>query len=167
MKIFKNFTEEKRTEKAIFISVFIEEFEKDMKIWLPLSKVEINGNSISIKDDFWKSKLQEEKEKETEKEKKVSIHCLNYEEVENSIKIIFEVELKEKKMELWGWVAKKLVENIEDTSDENFKFIIIIPKWTWDNCFKNSVEKQLDFYNKESEIYSADDFVLTSKVEEL
>lgn len=67
MKTFTSFTEKKRTNQAVLISAFVEETGKNESFFLPLSVTKIEGNTLSVDDDFWKAKLVEMQDPTTEK----------------------------------------------------------------------------------------------------
>ena len=64
MKIFSTFEEIQRTEKAILVKTNVEELNQELSFWLPLSKVEISENILSVPADVWEKKLAELKLKQ-------------------------------------------------------------------------------------------------------
>ena len=163
MKTFEKFEELKRSEKAILIKTELEETQKEESFWLPLSKVEINENSLTILDgDIWEAKLQElTAPKEVEM---IKVFSNVYDKGEKATKIGVNVKVpnQEEEKEFWVFIPNSQIQNVEKTED---KFKITLPKWLWTNSFLNSVQYQLDhFYNKDKteELLKVDDFILLS-----
>lgn len=163
MKKLQSFKEEKRTEKAILISVEIEETGKVESFWLPLSKVEINGREISIDADFWVTKLEDLK---NPKEDNNIIYSSAYEKGEKATKLIIEVLFQEKAQELFLWIPNSKVSDlqIEDGEEGNKIYKVTVPKWIWESAYSEAIKYQLEFWNKEENKFSADDFKLLSKI---
>lgn len=163
MKKFANFKEEKKTEKAILISTAVEETGRTESFWLPLSKVEINSQEISIDPDFWMDKLAELK---SPKEETTIIHSSVYEKGEKATKLIIEVLFQEKAQQLFLWIPNSKISNLEITKDEEENKInkVTVPKWIWENSYSDAISYQLEFWNKDDNKYSSEDFKLLSKI---
>lgn len=163
MKTFENFEELKRSEKAILIKTEVAETNKEESFWLPLSKIEIKDNSLTIlDDDIWEAKLQElTTPKETEM---IKVFSNVYDKGEKATKIGVNVKVpdQEEEKEFWVFVPNSQIQNVEKADD---KFKVTLPKWLWTSSFNNSVQYQLDhFYNKDKteDLLKVDDFILLS-----
>lgn len=167
MKILEKFTEQRRTEKAILIKAFLSETGKEENFWLPLSKVEIKGNIISIlEEDFWKEKLNELKEPKDEKT--VIVTSSAYEKGEKATKLSVQVQFNEQAFELFLFVPNSKVQDLETKKDEegNKYFNVTMPKWVWESVYSSGIDRQLEFYNREEQKYSSNNFTLLSNVRE-
>lgn len=163
MKKLQNFTEEKRTEKAILISVQVAETGKKESFWLPLSKAEIKGTDISIDADFWETKLEELK---NPKEDNRIIYSSAYEKGEKATKLIIEVQFQEKVQELFLWIPNSKISDLQlEEGEEGEKiYKVTVPNWIWESAYSDVITHQLEFWNKEEARFSADDFKVLSKV---
>lgn len=162
MKILTSFTITKKQEYAVLISAHVEELEKEVSFWLPLSKITQTEKEIQIDEEFWTKKLDELKApKEV-----VQIHSRICETGEKATKLVVEVLFNEKAVELFLWFPNSQIENVETTHDEenNEVFIVMVAKWIWDKGYSSAIEKQLQYYNKDEVKYSESDFTLISKI---
>lgn len=163
MKTFEKFEELKKSEKAILIKTEVAETNKEESFWLPLSKIEIKENSLTIlEDEIWEAKLQElTTPKETEM---IKVFSNVYDKGEKATKIGVNVKVpnQDEEKEFWVFVPNSQIQNVEKADD---KFKVTLPKWLWTSSFLNSVQYQLDhFYNKDKteDLLKADDFILLS-----
>lgn len=164
MKEFSDYNIERKTDKAVLVELLYDLEKPKKKIWFPLSKVEFNENVFKIDNDFFEEKMKLLIFEEEENNKLVIVLCKKFEELENSVKIIFEMNLKDRVINVWAWIPKKLISSIDVVNvDEEF-INLTIPNWIWKKTLKSAIEKQLDFYNKESTIYNFDDFNLVTPV---
>lgn len=163
MKTFANYQEVKRSEKAILIKTEVEETGKEESFWLPLSKIEIKDNTLSIlENDIWETKLQElTTPKEVEM---INIFSNTYDKGEKATKLSVNVKVpnQEEEKEFWVFIPNSQVENVEKSDD---KFKVSLPLWLWTNSYSNAIQYQLDhFYNKDKtdDLLKVDDFILLS-----
>lgn len=163
MKTFANYQEVKRSEKAILIKTQVEETGKEETFWLPLSKVEIIDNTLSIlENDIWETKL---KELTTPKEEEmIKVFSNTYDKGEKATKISVNVKVpnQEEEKEFWIFIPNSKLENVEKVED---KYKVSLPLWLWTNSFANTIQYQLDnFYNKDrtEDLLKVDDFILLS-----
>lgn len=161
-KKITNFSKEKETDKAILVKAIFPELKEEKTFWLPKSKISINGKELFIDEEVYKSKL-DEVQKPIE-EKKVIIHSKQYDKEEKATKLILEASFNDNDVELWVFIPNSKIEFVESKNDEYF---VTVPEWVYKNAVKSSLEHQLEFYNKNENIYSADDFTIKSKVEHL
>lgn len=165
MKTLETFTEKKKTEKAILITAFVQETNKEESFWLPLSKVEISGEKISIDETLWNSKIEEMKNP-TEGEN-IIIQSSAYDKGEKATKLVVDVLFNENAQKVFIWMPNSQIVKMEEEQDEeeNQIFKVTLPKWLWESAYKNSLEHQLEFWNKEEEKYQVSDFKLLSKLD--
>lgn len=164
MKTIKSFTVKKRQEKAILISAFIEETNKEETFWLPLSKITESENEIQIEEEFWNLKLEElksPKEPET-----IQIHSKSYDKGEKATKITVEVIFNEQAFDLFIWFPNSQIEDMKLSQDEEEHriYIITVAKWIWESGYEKAITKQLEYYNKQENKYSKEDFTLASQL---
>lgn len=166
MKTFEIFTEKKRTENAILVSAFVDEVGKDETFFVPLSKLEIQGEKLLIDDDFWNSKLIEIKNPAPEK--MIAMISTIYEKGEKSAKVAVKARLKsfDKINDVWLFLPNSKIvtmEKITEIEDEP-KFKITLPEWVYNSALKSALEYQLtNFWNKdiaEDQKYSVEDFTI-------
>lgn len=165
MKTFEKFTEKKRTEKAILISAFVPETTKEESFWLPLSKVEISGEKISIDETLWQSKIEELKNP-TERDN-IIVESSAFDKGDKATKLIVEVLFNENAQKIFIWMPNSQIIKMEEEKDEEETpiFKVTLPKWLWESTYKNSLEHQLEFWNKEETKYTISDFKLLSKLD--
>ena len=102
MKTFANYQEVKRSEKAILIKTQVEETGQEETFWLPLSKVEIKDNTLSVlEDDIWETKL---KELTTPKEEEMVKDA--------TLEMMFETKIRIKESDLIHALIRKHLKNI-------------------------------------------------------
>lgn len=156
----------KETEKAILVKAFVSELEKEMEFWLPKSKVELDGDSITIDENIWSDKIEEFKNPEEKSSMVISVQ--SYEELENSVKLVLDAKLGKISLSPWFYVPKSLILSIDETdSEEEEKYQVTIQDWFWEKAYKTMVESQLEFYNKEREeenLFSKKDFKLLNPI---
>lgn len=166
MKTFEVFTEKKRTENAILVSAFVDEVGKHETFFVPLSKLEIQGEKLLIDDDFWNSKLIEIKNPAPEK--MIAMISTIYEKGEKSAKVAVKARLKsfDKINDVWLFLPNSKIvtmEKITEIEDEP-KFKITLPEWVYNSALKSALEYQLtNFWNKdiaEDQKYSVEDFTI-------
>lgn len=164
MKTIEKFTEKKRTDKAVLISAYIEETGREETFWLPLSRLEITGQTIKIEVELWDSKLVELKEPT---EKLVQVESSVYDKGEKATRLVVDVLFKDNEEQLFIWVPNSQVFNLEakkNDEDRNI-YIVSVPEWVWISVYQSSVDKQLEFWNKNEQKYTRDDFKLLSRVQ--
>lgn len=164
MKTIKTFTVKKRQEKAILVFALIEETGKEETFWLPVSKITESENEILIEEEFWNLKLDElknPKEPET-----VRLHSKSYDKGEKATKITVEVLFNEKAFDLFMWFPNSQIEDMKLSQDEEEHriYIITIAKWIWESGYEKALTKQLEYYNKDEQKYSKEDFTLISQL---
>lgn len=162
MKILTSFTITKKQEFAILISAQVDELEKELSFWLPLSKITQTEKEIQIDEEFWTKKLEELKApKEV-----VQINSRICETGEKATKVAVEVLFNDKVVEMFLWFPNSQIENVETTQDEENReiFIVMVAKWIWEKAYSSAIEKQLQYYNKDEVKYSESDFTLISKL---
>jgi hypothetical protein len=167
MKTLENFEVIKETEKASLLKAYVSELGDDYEFWLPKSKFEETDSGITIEDDIWNDKVEELK---TPKEVPAGfIYVENFEEKENSVKLILSAALKKINLSPWLFVPKSLIiEQDELDTDDSEKFYFKIPIWYWEKATEKIIDEQLAFYNKdrEEDLFQKSDFKLLSKFEE-
>jgi hypothetical protein len=166
MKTFEVFTEKKRTENAILVSAFVGEVDKEETFFVPLSKLEIQGEKLLIDDDFWNSKLMEIKNPAPEK--MMTMFSALYDKGEKSTKVAVKARLKsfDKVNDIWLFLPNSKVSTVEKVSEieEESKFKITLPEWVYNSALKSALEYQLtNFWNKdiaEDQKYTVEDFTI-------
>lgn len=160
-KIIKNFKELRTTEKAILVSATLPEIGREMEFWLPKSKVEIDGQNLLLDEAIYESKLEELKN--PKQEEMLIVHSKVSEKGEKATKLILNAQLNEDHdFELWIFIPNSRVESSEEVSENDFK--VTIPEWLYDNSVNAAIDKQLEFFNKEQNLYGRDDIKILSKV---
>lgn len=170
MKTFTSFTEKKQTNQAVLISAFVEETGKHETFFLPLSVTKIEGNTLSIDDDFWKIKLLEMQNPTTVK--LVTISTALYEPGEKSAKVSVSARLKslDRIYEIWLFLPNSKIEDVTGTQNEDGEtnYTIKVPQWVYESALKNALEYQLNnFWNKDKELddyYTAEDFTVLNEI---
>lgn len=166
MKSFEVFTEKKRTENAILVSAFVDEVGREETFFVPLSKLEIQGEKLLIDDDFWNSKLNEIKNPAPEKT--ITIISALYDKGERSTKVAVRARLKsfDKVNDIWLFLPNSKVATVEKVTEneEEPKFKITLPEWVYNSALKSALEYQLtNFWNKdiaEDQKCSVEDFTI-------
>lgn len=166
MKTFAVFTEKKRTENAILVSAFVDEVGKEETFFVPLSKLEIQGEKLLIDDDFWSSKLNDIKNPAPEK--MVTMISVLYDKGEKSTKVAVKVRLKsfDKVNEVWLFLPNSKVASMEEITEveDEPRFKITLPEWVYNSALKSALEYQLtNFWNKdikEDQKYTVEDFTI-------
>lgn len=164
MKVLTSFEIKKKSEFAVLISAQIEELEKEVSFWLPLSKITETDKEIQIDSEFWKLKLEElKKPQETEK---IQVHSSLFEKGEKATKLSIEVLFNERAIEMFLWFPNSQILNVENSTNEENRevFIVTLAKWIWEKGFSNAIQKQLQYYNKDEVKFSETDFTLISKL---
>lgn len=163
MKTIEKYVEQKRTDKAILITVFVDETLRSETFWLPLSKIEITNNTIRIEEEMWKSKLDE---LQNPTEKIVQVESSVYDKGEKATRIVVHILFRENEEQLFIWLPNSKVINLQVSKDHEGKntFLVTVPQWLWESAYQNSISKQLEFWNKNEDKYSEQDFKLLSKV---
>lgn len=162
MKTFSTFQEVQRTEKAILVKTNVEELNQELSFWLPLSKVEISENILSVPADVWEKKLAELKEPKEVENIKVFSNVYDKGEKATKLSVNVKVPNQDDEKEFWVFIPNSQISNVEKDND---KFKVTLPQWLWEKSFSNSVQYQLDnFYNKDKEdnLYKIEDFILLS-----
>lgn len=166
MKTFEVFTEKKRTENAILVSAFVDEVGKEETFFIPLSKLEIQGDKLLIDDHFWNSKLMEIKNPAPEK--MITMISALYDKGEKSTKVAVKARLKsfDKVNDIWLFLPNSkvaTVEKVTENEDES-QFKITLPEWVYHSALKSALEYQLtNFWNKdiaEDQKYTVEDFTI-------
>lgn len=164
MKIFSEFEIDRKSDKAVLVLLNYEEGKEPKKIWFPLSKVEIEETFFKINEEFWSQKLVEIQNEDTENNRLVNVPIQKYEEYEKTIKAVFKMNLKDREITVWAWLPVSLISNIDEVEGDEIKYNVTVPNWCWKNALKTAIEKQKEFYNKESDIYNSQDFTLVNPV---
>ena len=170
MKTFTSFTEKKRTNQAVLISAFVEETGKNESFFLPLSVSKIDGNTLSVDDEFWKTKLLEMQNPATEK--LAAISTALYEPGEKSAKVSISARLKslDRTYEIWLFLPNSKIEDVTGTQNEDGEtnYTIKVPQWVYKSALKNALEYQLNnFWNKDKEPqdhYMVEDFTVLNDI---
>ena len=170
MKTFTSFTEKKRTNQAVLISAFVEETGKNESFFLPLSVTKIDGNTLSVDDEFWKTKLLEMQNPATEK--LAAISTALYEPGEKSAKVSVRAKLKsfDRTYEIWLFLPNSKIQDVTGTQNEDGEtnYTIKVPQWVYKSALKNALEYQLNnFWNKDKEPqehYTAEDFTVLNDI---
>lgn len=164
MKTFEKFTEQHSTEKAKQFSAFVEETGREETFWLPNSKFEIEGKTLKVEEAFWTDKINEIKNP-TEADL-IEVVSKSYDKGEKATKLTIEVLFNDQTIDLYVWMPNSQIENMNLTKDkeDNKVYTVIIPKWAWESGYNNAISRQLEFYNKDEEKFSAKDFSIKSKV---
>ncbi|QFG54503.1 hypothetical protein [Chryseobacterium sp.] len=170
MKTFTSFTEKKRTDQAVLISAFVEETGKNESFFLPLSVAKIEGNTLSVDEDFWKAKLLEVQNLATEK--LVVISTQLYELGEKSTKVSVSARLKslDRTNEIWLFLPNSKIEDVTATENKDGEpnYEIRVPQWVYESALKNALEYQLNnFWNKDKEPqdhYMVEDFTVLNDI---
>lgn len=166
MKTFEVFTEKKRTENAILVSAFVDEVGKEETFFVPLSRLEIQGEKLLIDEGFWSSKLEEIKNPAPEK--MLTLISALYDKGERSTKVAVKARLKsfDKINDVWLFLPNSKIASVEEISEieEEPKFKITLPEWVYNSALKSALEYQLtNFWNKdvpEDQKYSLEDFTI-------
>lgn len=166
MKTFEVFTEKKRTENAILVSAFVDEVGKEETFFVPLSRLEIQGEKLLIDEGFWSSKLEEIKNPAPEK--MLTLISALYDKGEKSTKVAVKARLKsfDKINDVWLFLPNSKIASVEEISEieEEPKFKITLPEWVYNSALKSALEYQLtNFWNKdvpEDQKYSLEDFTI-------
>lgn len=166
MKTFEVFTEKKRTENAILVSAFVDEVGKEETFFVPLSRLEIQGEKLLIDEGFWSSKLEEIKNPAPEK--MLTLISALYDKGERSTKVAVKARLKsfDKINNVWLFLPNSKIASVEEISEieEEPKFKITLPEWVYNSALKSALEYQLtNFWNKdvpEDQKYSLEDFTV-------
>lgn len=166
MKTFTSFTEKQRTNKAVLISAFVEETGKNESFFLPLSVTKIDGNTLSVDEEFWKTKLLEMQNPATEK--LVAISTALYEPGEKSAKVSVNARLKslDRTYEIWLFLPNSKIQDLTGTQNKDYErnYTIKVPQWAYESALKNALEYQLNnFWNKDKEPhehYMTEDFTV-------
>lgn len=166
MKIFEKFTEKRRTDNAILITAFVEEVGKEETFFVPLSKLDIQGEKILIDDSFWSSKLNEIKNPEPVK--MINLISPIFEKGAKSSKVAVKARLKsmDKILDIWLFLPNSKVAAVEKVrkDEDEVQFKVSVPEWVYNSAIKNALEYQLmHFWNKdiaEDEKYHIEDFTL-------
>lgn len=164
MKTFEKFIEQLSTEKAKQFTAFVEETGKEETFWIPNSKFEIENKKLKIDEMFWTDKLKEiQNPREPEL---VDVVSKSYEKGEKATKLTVEVLFNEQAINLFVWMPNSQIENMSLTKDEedNRTYTVTVPTWAWDSGYSNAISRQLEFYNKDEEKFSAKDFSIISKI---
>lgn len=170
MKTFTSFTEKKRTNQAVLISAFVEETGKNESFFLPLSVTKIDGNTLSVDDEFWKTKLLEMQNPATEK--LAAISTALYEPGEKSAKVSISARLKslDRTYEIWLFLPNSKIEDVTGTQNEDGEtnYTIKVPQWVYKSALTNALEYQLNnFWNKDKEPqdhYMVEDFTVLNDI---
>lgn len=170
MKTFTSFIEKKRTNQAVFITAFVKETGKNETFFLPLSVAKIEGNTLSVDDDFWKTKLHEIQNPTPEKY--VVISTPLYELGEKSSKVSVSARLKslDRTNEIWLFLPNSKIEDVAGTENEDGErnYHIKVPQWVYETALKNALEYQLNnFWNKDKEpqdYYNVEDFTVLNDI---
>ncbi|SIS89682.1 hypothetical protein SAMN05421789_11047 [Kaistella chaponensis] len=166
MKTFEVFTEKKRTENAILISAFVDEVGKEETFFVPLSKLEIQGEKLLIDNDFWNSKLMEIKDPAPQK--MITMLSALYDKGEKSTKVAVKARLKsfDKVNDIWLFLPNSKIATVEDITEveDEPQFKITLPEWVYNSALKSALEYQLtNFWNKdiaEHQKYTVEDFTI-------
>lgn len=165
MKTITNYTTIKETEKAVLIKATLSEIGKESDFWLPKSKIEIKGDSIEIDDDFYSTKLEEIKNPEPKDDGLIKVHSKTFEKGDKATKLIIDVKLNDDiESEVWLFIPNSQIKEVESKED-NSSHIVTVPDWLYKNSLKSSLERKLEFYNKDGNVFGTDDFEVISNVE--
>lgn len=164
MKTFAKYQELRKSDKAILIKTHVEETAQEETFWLPLSKIELKGNSLSVDSEFWTDKLKEFQN--PLEEESVVVESSAYDKGDKATKLIVEVLFNENAQKLFVWIPNSKIIDLEVGKDEeeNKLYKVTVAKWAWESSYKDAISRQLEFWNKDEEKYSHKDFKLLSKV---
>lgn len=154
----------KNTEKATLLSILMLDTVKE--VWFPNSKIEINGDTLSIDEQFWAEK---EKEVAEKKDDSIIIHINGdkIKELEKSLQLSLSAELKSLVINPFLFIPKKLILERGTMETGNFDSFIKVPEWFWNKTYDEMVDAQLDYFNREKDekMYYLKDFKLLNPIE--
>lgn len=160
-KTINSYTVLKETEKAILINTKLPEIEQNSDLWLPKSKITIGENIITLDADFYQIKLEEIKN-QTSSDNLIEITSKFYEKGDKATKLIIDANFnQDNKIELWLFIPNSQIREVKELENS---FALFVPEWVYNSSLKSSIEKQLEFYNKEEVKYGHEDFDIISNV---
>ena len=152
----------KETEKAILINAKLPELEKETDFWLPKSKITVAENEITMEQDFSLIKLEEVTNPEPKNDILVEVSSKVSDKGEKATKIIIDVKFnKTTDTELWLYIPNSQIKEVKKLDNG---FILVIPEWVYNSSLKSSIDRKLEFYNKEEVKYGHEDFEIISNV---
>lgn len=161
-KMINDYLVIKETEKAILIKTKLPEIENEADFWLPKSKITVAENKITMDDDFYLIKLEEIKNPEPKNDILVEVSSKSSDKGENATKIIIDVKFNEKTdTELWLYIPNSQIKEVKEVDGG---FALVVPEWVYDSSLKSSIERKLEYYNKDEKLYGQDDFEILSDV---